>query len=63
MAKRKTKKRSNGLAGYRRFINSKPGVKAAKKRISKLEMDLKRAKRKKEIAVNKAKKVFAKKRK
>jgi hypothetical protein len=63
MAKRKTKKRSNGLAGYQRFINSKPGVKAAKKRISKLEMDLKRAKRKKEVAVNKAKKVYAKKRK
>lgn len=55
--KRKTakrKKRVSGIAGFTRKVNADRGVKAASKRVKKLEADLKTAKKKKASARKKA---------
>jgi hypothetical protein len=66
--KKKTKKKkstrtASGLTSYRRFVNGKPAVKAATKRVTRLERDLAAAKKKKAAAKKVAMKAYKKKKK
>jgi hypothetical protein len=65
--KKKTKKKStrktSGLTTFRNFVNRKPAVKAATKRITKLEKDLKAAKKKKAAAKKVAERAYKSKKK
>jgi hypothetical protein len=48
------KKRVGGLAGFQRKVKADPGVRAANRRVVKLESDLGKAKKKKQSARKKA---------